>query len=137
MSLISPTIWTQILVHKRLIGIALACIAGLLLLLYLFAGIDACNFNRGQNTRKEAVNAALEEIKVIESNINAEKLKANQLIEQIKVDTAGHLDSINATDAARLETNKALANLEAARTANRNSNVTAEQLERLLNELDK
>ncbi len=135
MSLISPTIWTQILVHKRLIGIALACIVGLLLLLYLFAGIDSCNFNRGQNTRKEAVNAALEEIKVIESNINAEKLKANQLIEQIKVDTKEHQVAVNASDAQKANTDAAIKRMEEARNANRN--VNAADLERILNELDR
>ncbi len=130
MSLISPTIWAQILVHRRLIAIVAACLVGLLLLLYLFAGIDSCNFNRGQNTRKEAVNSAIEKIKSIETNINSERALANQLVEQIKVDTKEHQVAVNATDAQRANTNAAIRRMNEERNANRN--VNAAELEKLL-----
>jgi hypothetical protein len=55
----------------------------------------------------------------------------------VKDTTEDYLNAVNATDKARTETNKALANLERAANANTNVNVTADDINKQLDGLDK
>ena len=116
--------------------------AGLLLLLVLvavmFAKCPGYLETRATEKKKLAVNAALanvanKEQQIAEHEKAIDELKGEQKVEKQNVNalTQDYLDSANVATQDRIEANKALANLDAARNANA-TNVSVKDLEEKL-----
>lgn len=128
--------WENI-IKSRLLWIAVACVAGLGLLLYLLSSVDSCRFQSKQDKLKSNVNSALQEISNINSQIaNLNERKA-EVREGIKHDTEALANSIYGREEAKKETNQAIANFERALNTNSNIDRSAEDILRLMKELDK
>lgn len=121
--------------YKRFILIGLACLAGLLILLYILQGVDSCSFNRSQEKKKEAVNNALQQAANVETDIIVDKTIANQIAANVKQATDEYLDAKNATDEQRQKVDEAIKRWEASKNSNR-GNVSAQELERILEEIE-
>ncbi len=137
MSLTEPNIIDKIRPHWKLIGIALGLLFVLGLVLWLFATYDSWSFNRGQRKTKDKIVNTAQEIANIQTQIGElEKAKAEKHgelqrdMEQLQRDIYGR-------EEAKQTTNAALANFNRAVASNSNVNRTAEDLERILRELDK
>ena len=86
---------------------------------------------------KANVNAATEELKQAQANVQQDKIDEAVKLEQVKAATNQYVEAVNATDAAKAETNRALTNLSNAVNANHPVNITADDLQKRLDELDK
>ena len=86
---------------------------------------------------KANVNAATEELKRAQANVQQDKIDEAVKLEQVKAATNQYVEAVNATDAAKAETNRALTNLSNAVNANHPVNITADDLQKRLDELDK
>jgi len=131
MRLLLANIWGWMIAHKRVL---LYCLAGLLLLAAVLFGMDRCsswNFASKQDKLKANVNTIIANIEA--RNAVIANLKEQQAVEaeRVKQATAEYLDAINATDATRQETDRALSNLANAANANR-GNVSVKELEEKL-----
>ena len=86
---------------------------------------------------KANVNAATEELKQAQANVQQDKIDEAVKLEQVKAATNQYVEAVNATDAAKAETNRALTNLSNAVNANHPVNITADDLQKRLEELDR
>lgn len=137
MSLESPTFFEKAWQQKRLIGIVLACMAGLGLFLWIIAYQGSCSFRRGQNKTKEAINANIAEIGNLTNQITNLEIKREGVREGVKGDMQDLQRDIYGREEAKREANQALANYQRAVNANSNIDRTAEDLNRILRELEK
>lgn len=136
MSLESPTFLEKLIANKPMM-IGIACLAALLVLAWIFASVGDWTFNRGVNKQQAEVNAKVEKIANLQANI-AE-------LEREKAKTQGELNrdmeelqrNIYGLDDAKAESNRALANFNTAVNSNSNVNVTAEDLKRVVERLEK
>lgn len=119
----------------KIIGICFAALALLALVLFTMDRCGSYRFGRDIDKRKANVNAALSNI----ANIQAQKseLEKQEAVEKerVRIEIENLANAVNATDAQRLETNKALENLNAARNGNA-MNVTVQELEEKLRKLN-
>lgn len=116
--------------HKKIVGIALGCVALLGFMLWLFSAISNWRDERDVQRHKEAVNASIEQIKGVEANIAVEKELVKRLIENVNADSAKYLEATNASDAARRDVNAAIERMKQA--ANANAHVNAADVERAM-----
>ena len=86
---------------------------------------------------KANVNAATEELKQAQANVQQYKIDEAVKLEQVKAATNQYVEAVNATDAAKAETNRELTNLSNAVNANHPVNITADDLQKRLEELDR
>ena len=86
---------------------------------------------------KANVNAATEELKQAQANVQQDKVDEAVKLEQVKAATNQYVEAVNATDAAKAETNRALTNLSNAVNNQHPVNITADDLQKRLDELDK
>lgn len=119
----------------KIIGL---CAVGLVLLGLVLFGFSKCSdyrFSRDVDKRKANINAALSNI----ANIQQQKteLEKQEAVEKevVKIETESLANAVNATNEQRVETNKALSNLDAAHNSN-TTNTSVEDLEKLLRRLD-
>ncbi len=133
MSLESPNLLEKIKAwpYLKITLIAVGAVLVIGAFLYFLQTFDNWGFNRSQQKKKENINAALEEIKTINENVNAEKKKEQELIANIRRDAKDYLDAINATDASQERIDNAVNRMQTA--ANSNRNVNAQELEQILN----
>lgn len=126
--------WHAILT-SRVLWIAIACIAALMLFGWLISGVDSCRFESKQDKLKANVNAAVQEI----GNINSQIANLNERKAEVKVgierDTAELVNSVYGHEGAKQATNQALANYNAAVQSNSNVDRSAEDILRKLDEL--
>lgn len=119
----------------KIIGI---CAAALVLLGFVLFGIDRCSswrFTRDIDKRKVNVNAALSNIAEREKTIaNLNEQQAAEK-EAVKIEAQELQNAVNATNEQRVETNRALENLNASRNSNA-VNVSVSDLEEKLRRLD-
>jgi len=136
MSLESPTFLEKLIANKPMM-IGIACLASLLVLAWIFAGISDWRFERGIEKKKREVNAKVEHIANIQTQITE--------LEKEKATTQGELNrdmedlqrNVYGLEEAKAETNAALANFNRAVNSNSNVNATAEDLKRVLEKLEK
>lgn len=136
MSLESPTFLEKLIANKPMM-IGIACLAALLVLAWIFAGISDWSFVRGVEKKKREVNAKVEQIANIQTQITE--------LEKEKATTQGELNrdmeelqrNVYGLEEAKAETNAALANFNRAVNSNSNVNATAEDLKRVLEKLEK
>lgn len=124
--------------YKRYRNIIIAAVLLLLLIAlaaFLYSTISEYLYNRKIEKLQQNVNIALTEADRLQANVNIDKQTADQIAANVNVAAREHLEAVNATDAQREATNAALERMNAARNANRN--VNADELERILQELDK
>ena len=119
----------------RILIVIVALVGVLGGLLWFFGYVDKWWFDRGVRKDKEAIKEQLSNIAVKEEQIAnlrvevaEEKVKAAEAVKDLAA-------ASNATDQAKNETNKALANLNAARNSNQ-TNTSVEDLQKLLDKLD-
>jgi F0F1-type ATP synthase membrane subunit b/b' len=115
----------------RNVGIAAACIAGLGLVLWLVSVQESCSFRRGVESDKQAIKDKLVEAENLEQQAANLQLQAAEKRGEIKRDTENLANAVNATDAAREETNRALANYENMRNTKHANTTEADLLEKL------
>ena len=114
-----------------------------LLGLILFAGVLFA-MDRYENWRRNAqinkarqdVNVAMQDLANVKSNVNADKDKASQAVANLQVATNTLVSATDASEAARTQTNAALANVAQAVNANLPTNTTADDLKRQLDGLE-
>lgn len=117
---------------------AVLVVIGLVLLIGgVLLAIDRCGTwrsDRDIEKRKANINAVLANIEIkettianLQTQVELEKQAANTEMKQL-------LENINATEATKVETNAALANLDRAKNAN-TTNSSVKQLEELLEKL--
>lgn len=85
---------------------------------------------------KANVNVATQELKDIQANVAKEKQAEAAALERVKIETNSYLEAVNASNDARTQTNQAIQNMQSAMNANRPVNITADELDRKLRELD-
>lgn len=110
-------------------------IVGLLVLLglvlYVAFYVDSCRFKSGIEKKQENVNAKLSNIANREQTIANLDIQQAVEKEQLREATEELLDAKGATDEARVETNRALANLQNAKTTKATNTSVADLEEKL------
>lgn len=102
------------------------------IILYIVQTAGSWNFNRKENKLKANANLALKEIANTKEQIaNLKQVEAAQ-IANVNHAVKEYQDSVNTTDADRIETDNALKELS---NIHANSNISVEELERRLNGL--
>lgn len=135
MSLESPTFLEKLIANKPMM-IGIACLAALLVLAWIFASVGDWTFNRGVNKQQAEVNAKVEKIANIQTQISD--------LEKEKAETQGELNrdmeelqkNVYGLEDAKEESNRALANFNRAVNSNSNVNATAEDLKRMVERLE-
>jgi hypothetical protein len=128
-------IWASITSKTGLIIIGLV---GLLLLGWWLITAGESWYNTRQIDKLKAnVNTALKAVNAAQANVQQDKIDEAVKLEEVKAATNQYVEAVNATDAARTETNRALTNLSSAVNANHPVNITADDLQKRLDELDK
>lgn len=117
---IGESIWK----YKLYIGLGIVLI-GLALFLQQ-CGSDYF-FRRSIDKKKEAVNAAIQDAKDVQANIDREKEAAKQIAVNVNLAVQDYLEATNTTDATRTNVNAAIERMKQA--ANVNRNVNAEDVE--------
>jgi seryl-tRNA synthetase len=128
-------IWASITSKTGLIIIGLV---GLLLLgWWLITAGESWYSTRQIDKLKANVNTALKAVNAAQANVQQDKIDEAVKLEEVKAATNQYVEAVNATDTARAETNRALTNLSNAVNANHPVNITADDLQKRLDELDK
>lgn len=135
MSLALANIWGWLTLHKRPLLIAAGLLVVLGLVLFAFDRCGTYFAGKDIDKLKSNANAGLANAAKIESEIDVLKGRQAAELEAVKRDTEKLLDAVNATNAAREETNRALQNVNAARNSN-TVGITAEQLAEKLRRLE-
>ena len=112
--------------------LGLVVLAGLL---FLADRVTGWKDRREIEEKRAAINAALSNLANAQGNLQQDKIAEARHKQDVINKTERYMDAINATDAARAETNRALQNLNSAVNANRNIGITAADLEKRLNEV--
>lgn len=94
------------------------------------------SFNRGVKKDKEAIANKVDEIKTIESQISELEQQKAEKTGELERDVEEYQRNVFGRDEAKAETNRALANFNAAVNSNSNVDRTAEDLKRILEKLD-
>jgi ABC-type Na+ efflux pump permease subunit len=115
----------------RITWIVIACIAGLILLWYVLTKAESCRFKSRQQAAAENVNAKLKQIANQETKIANDEVNKAVAAEQLKEAVKDSLDATNATNAARAETDRAVANIQKAKD-DAQTNVAVKDLEEIL-----
>lgn len=137
MSLTEPTLLDRVRPHWKLIAVIAGLLVVLGLVLWLFASVDNWSFNRGQRKTKEQIANTAKEIANIQTQItDLEKQKAEKQGE-LHRDMEQLQKEIYGREEAKQATNAALANFQNAVNSNSNVDRTAEDLERILREVEK
>lgn len=113
--------------------------AGLLLLAAILFGLDRCGTwkaNRGIEKDKAKIANTVSEISNVKGQINELELKRAELQGELNRDVETLANNVFGQEAAKVETNQALANFNAALKANSNVNATAQQIEEALKRLE-
>ena len=117
----------------KAIGIAVGLLAVLGFVLFAFDRCGSYFDNRDIEKRKAKIANTVAQIETKEAVIANLQTEIAVEKEQAKRDTLELLENVNATNEAKAETDKALANLDAAR----NANTTNSSLKELTDALDK
>jgi molecular chaperone DnaK (HSP70) len=104
--------------------------------LFLLDRISGWWSGRKIDQARANVNAATQELKDAQANVAKEKQAEAVALEKVKIETNTYLEAVNASDDARTQTNQAIQNMQSAINANRDVNITADQLDQKLKELD-
>lgn len=123
------TFWKR---YQKIILVVGGCMIALGIILYIVQTAGSWNFNRKENKLKANANLALKEIANTKEQIaNLKQVEAAQ-IANVNHAVKEYQDSVNTTDADRIETDNALKELS---NIHANSNISVEELERRLNGL--
>jgi hypothetical protein len=138
LSLTDPTIADKIRALPNNVKMISGCIALLILICAALFGIDRYDHYRSQRAIDKAranVNAALADVNVAKQVVANDRVNEAVAVEQVKQAANDVLAASNASEAAKTETNKALANYAASVNANVQG-TTANDLQRKLDALD-
>jgi len=144
MSLVSPTFWDKVIIWLKTPSasrkVAIYCLGALIVFAGLLFAIDRVSgwrSNRQIDKLKANVNVAMQDLQQAQTNIAVEKKLEQQALENVNVATKEYADAVNATVTAKTETNRALQNLASAVNGNRPVNITVNQLEQQLKDLER
>jgi len=141
MALDNPTKIERFLVWARTpkgIKAMLYCFCGLVILglsLYIVAQVSDWWQGREIDKLKSNVNVALDNLKTAQNTIVEAKKEEAVALQAVNNAVQDYTMKTNATDGAKAETNRALQNMASAINANRNVSITANDLEKRLNEI--
>jgi uncharacterized protein YjcR len=93
--------------------------------------------NRQIDKLKTNVNTALQDVNAKQQQVNQDKVEENRAVENVKIATNQYVEAVNATNAARAETNRALTNLANAVNSNIPVGVNVDQVRKQLDDLDR
>jgi hypothetical protein len=136
MKLDFESIGTWFKAYKKPLLIAVLLLITLGGLLFLLDRISGWWSGRKIDQIKANVSVATQELKDIQANVAKEKQAEAAALERVKIETNTYLEAVNASNDARTQTNQAIQNMQSAINANRPVNITAEQLDQKLKELD-
>jgi hypothetical protein len=122
--------------HKRLVTIVVGLIAVLLLSWYILTKGEAWYGNRQIDKARANVAIATQDLQKAQANVNQDNVDVAVKLENVKLATNQYVEAVNATDAAKAETNRALTNLSNAVNNNHPVGITADDLQKRLDELD-
>lgn len=91
---------------------------------------------RAIEQKKQAINAAIGNLANAQNELQRDRIAEAVHKQDVINRTEKYLEAVNATDAARAETNRALENLNSAVSSGRNAGITADALEKRLNEIN-
>lgn len=136
MSIDWESVWTWLKDNRRIVLIIVGLVA---LFLAVSFTIDRCSkwrANRDIQKKKDAIVTKIEEIKNINANIQADKVAAAAKAAEVNADIEQLHKDIYGLDDAKTVSNAAVANFQKAVQTNTNVNVTADDLENKLKELE-
>lgn len=136
MGLILANLWGWAVLHRRIVFTVVGLIA---LLFFVWWGITKCGQVRTQRNidkLKTNINAATQELANAKANLANDKIDEAVKTEKLQEATNEYANAVSATEAQKAVTNQALANIAAAKDAN-TANTSAEDLKKLLDDLDK
>ncbi len=105
--------------------------------LFLWATSYATKWWQGReiDKLKANVNAATKTLEESQANVAAAKKEEQMALQNVNTAVIDYTEKTNATDAAKLDTNRAMQNMANAVNANRNVNLNIGDLEKRLNEI--
>lgn len=121
--------------RKRVVLWVILGLVALAGVLFLADRVTGWRDRRAIESKRTEVNTALANLAAAQSNLQRDKIVEAEHKQDVINKTERYMDAINATNAARGETNRALENLNSAVNANRNIGITAAELEKRLNEV--
>lgn len=123
--------------HWRAVG---SVLTGLFILGLVLFVVDRCGTWRENSRIKKAqinVNLALGNLANAQNQLDQDRNALPVAVEDVKRNANAYVEAVNATTEARIATNRALQNLSNAVNNNRPVDVTANSLQKQLDELDK
>jgi len=137
MSLTDPTFIEKHLKLIKIIGVLLAALFVIGIALWGFSALSDWNYSRGLDKKKEAVNQAVQEISNIDAEIDRLNVNKAEKTGELKRDTEALMKEIYGREEVKKETNQAIANFANAVNSNSNVNRSAQDIQKLLEELEK
>ena len=141
MSLPEPTTLERVVTFFRTDPrrrIVLWAILGVVVLGALLLAADRITGWRDQrdiDRKRQEINSALTNLANAQDRLQRDRMDEAVAAQDVIRKTEDYVNAVNATDAARVETNRALQNLNSAVNAGRNAGITADALEKRLNEV--
>lgn len=141
MSLDNPTKTERLLAWIKTpkgIKVALYCLGGIVLLgaiLYVASATREWWSGRQIDKLKANVNVATKELEQSQANVAKAKQDEQLALQNVNAAVIDYTEKTNATDAAKLDTNRAMQNMANAVNANRNVNLNISDLDKRLNEI--
>ena len=105
-------------------------------LLFMADKVTGWRDRRAIEQKKAEINAAIGNLANAQNELQRDRIAEAVHKQDVINRTEKYLEAVNATDAARAETNRALENLNSAVSSGRNAGITADALEKRLNEIN-
>ena len=141
MSLPEPTTLERVVTffrtdpRRRIVLWALFGVVVLVALLFAADRISGWRTRHDIDHKRREINAALANLANVQDRLQRDRQDEAVAAQEVIRRTEDYVNAVNATDAARAETNRALQNLNSAVNAGRNAGITADALEKRLNEV--
>lgn len=127
-------IWESVVAHKKIIGIVIGLIVLLIVMMWMFAGLDEWLFNRSVRKDKEGIKQEVNALVEIEKEIANLETKREVQKERIQEATNGYAGAVNATDQQSKVIEAAVNKMQQAAESNK-GNVNQAEFDRLLEDL--
>lgn len=141
MSLPEPTTLERVVTffrtdpRRRIVLWAILGVVVLGALLFAADRITGWRDQRDIDRKRQEINSALANLANAQDRLQRDRMDEAVAAQDVIRKTEDYVNAVNATDAARVETNRALQNLNSAVNAGRNAGITADALEKRLNEV--
>lgn len=141
MSLTEPTRAEQFIAffrtdsRRKIVLWAVLALVALGGLLYVADRVTGWRDRSTIDRKRQEINTALSNLANVQDRLQRDRTDEAVAAREVIRRTEDYVNAVNATDAARVETNRALQNLNAAVNAGRNAGIVANDLEKRLKEV--